>query len=145
MPVRTGHAEWKGDLREGDGVVSVASGAFEKAYSFHSRFEDESGQAGTNPEELIGAAHAACYSMALANALAMSGYIAQRVTTDATVRLERIEGAFAITRIDLVTEAVVPGLDQAAFEAEAQSAKANCPVSKALASVEITLAATLSS
>jgi osmotically inducible protein OsmC len=145
MPVRTGVAEWKGDLTAGSGTVGVSSGAFTGSYSFVSRFEDETGAAGTNPEELIGAAHAACFSMALANALAQKGYIADQVNTEATVRLERVEGALGITRIDLRTEATVPGVSDEVFQAEAAAAKANCPVSKALAAVEITLDATLRS
>lgn len=143
MPTRTGNAEWKGDLQGGEGVVSLGSGAFTGPYSFKSRFEDESGVTGTNPEELIGAAHAACYSMALSAALAAGGNVADRVTTEATVRLERLDSGFAITRVDLRTEAVVPGLTEEEFLAEASSAKANCPVSRALAGVEIILDARL--
>ncbi|MGO9196610.1 MAG: OsmC family protein [Acidimicrobiales bacterium] len=143
MPARTGEAEWKGDLREGGGEVSFGSGAFRGAYSFKSRFEDEEGKSGTNPEEMIAAAHAACYSMALSNALATKGHTADRVHTTATVHLVRSDSGFGISRIDLVCEAEVPGIDEEAFRLEAEGAKANCPVSKALAAVEITLAATL--
>ena len=143
MPSRTGEAEWKGDLIGGGGEVSLGSGAFRGAYSFKSRFEDESGSAGTNPEELIAAAHAACYSMALSNGLASGGHTANRVHTVATVHLVKSDAGFGISGIDLRCEAEVPGIDAEAFQREAESAKANCPVSKALAAVEITLEATL--
>lgn len=142
MPARSGRAEWKGDLREGTGEVSLGSGAFTGSYSFKSRFE-EGGAPGTNPEELIAAAHAACYSMALSNALASGGHAPHSVRTTATVRLERTDAGPAISRIDLDCEAHVPGLDEAAFAAEAEKAKENCPVSKALAAVETTLEAKL--
>ena len=142
MPERTGEAVWEGDL-SGQGQVSLGSGAFSGPYSAKSRFEDGEGHAGTNPEELIGAAHAACYSMALSGGLSRAGHVPTRVHTTANVRLERLEGGFAITRIDLHTEATVPGLDPEAFQVEAESAKANCPVSKALAGTEITLDARL--
>jgi osmotically inducible protein OsmC len=143
MPARTGEAEWKGDLQSGGGEVALGSGAFSGSYSFKSRFEDEQGSAGTNPEELIAAAHAACYSMALSNALSNAGHTPDRVHTVATVRLERGDGGFAITSIELRTEAEVPGIDAETFRSEAETAKANCPVSKALAAVEITLEAKL--
>ncbi|HXY43417.1 MAG TPA: OsmC family protein [Acidimicrobiales bacterium] len=142
MPERTGEAVWEGDL-SGQGTVSLGSGAFRGPYSAKSRFEDAEGVTGTNPEELIGAAHAACYSMALAHGLSQAGHVPTRVHTTANVRLERLDAGFAITRIDLVTEAEVPGLDAETFQVEAESAKANCPVSKALAGTEITLDATL--
>jgi osmotically inducible protein OsmC len=142
VPERTGEAVWEGDL-SGQGKVSLGSGAFSGPYSAKSRFEDGEGITGTNPEELIGAAHAACYSMALSVGLSRAGHVPTRVHTTAHVRLERLEAGFAITRIDLVTEAEVPGIDAEAFEVEAESAKANCPVSKALAGTEITLDATL--
>lgn len=143
MPARTGEAEWKGDLQGGGGEVSLGSGAFHGSYSFKSRFEDAEGAAGTNPEELIAAAHAACYSMALSNGLANSGHTAERVHTVATVHLERGESGFSIGRIDLVCEGEVPGIDASEFQTQAETAKANCPVSKALSAVEITLQATL--
>ncbi|MGO8875984.1 MAG: OsmC family protein [Acidimicrobiales bacterium] len=142
MPERTGEAVWEGDL-SGQGKVSLGSGAFSGPYSAKSRFEDEEGVQGTNPEELVGAAHAACFSMALSVGLARAGHVATRVHTKANVRLERLDTGFAITRIDLVTEAEVPGIDAEAFQVEAESAKANCPVSKALAGTEITLDASL--
>lgn len=142
MPERTGEAVWEGDL-SGQGKVSLGSGAFSGPYSAKSRFEDEEGVQGTNPEELIGAAHAACFSMALSVGLARAGHVATRVHTKANVRLERLDTGFTITRIDLVTEAEVPGIDAETFQVEAESAKANCPVSKALAGTEITLDASL--
>jgi osmotically inducible protein OsmC len=142
MPERVGEAVWEGDL-SGQGKVSLGSGAFSGPYSAKSRFEDEEGTPGTNPEELIGAAHAACYSMALSVGLSRAGHVPTRVHTKATVRLERLDAGFAITRIDLKTEAEVPGISQDAFAAEAASAKENCPVSKALAGTQITLLATL--
>lgn len=142
MPARTGEAEWKGDLQQGSGEVSLGSGAFKGSYSFKSRFEDDGGP-GTNPEELIAAAHAACFSMALSNGLASAGHTPERVHTTATVRLERTDSGPAISRIDLDCEAVVPGLSEEDFAAQAETAKANCPVSKALSAVEITLQARL--
>jgi osmotically inducible protein OsmC len=142
MPERLGEAVWEGDLT-GQGKVSLGSGAFSGPYSAKSRFEDEEGTPGTNPEELIGAAHAACFSMALSVGLSRAGYIPTRVHTKANVRLERVDAGFAITRIDLKTEGEVPGISDETFQAEAASAKANCPVSKALAGTEITLEATL--
>jgi osmotically inducible protein OsmC len=142
MPARTGAAEWKGDLQQGNGELSLGSGAFKGSYSFKSRFEDDGGP-GTNPEELIAAAHAACFSMALANALASGGHTPESVRTTATVRLERTDAGPAISRIDLDCEASVPGLSEEDFAREADAAKANCPVSKALSAVEITLEARL--
>ena len=141
MATRNGTAQWRGDLRGGSGTVSVASGLFDGKYSFATRFEDEPG---TNPEELIGAAHAACFSMALSNILAEAGHTAESVQTTAKVHLRQSGGGPAITQIDLVTEGRVPGIDQDQFTDYAQQAKAGCPVSKALAGVdEITLDATL--
>jgi osmotically inducible protein OsmC len=140
MAVRTAEAEWKGNLREGQGTVRLGSGAFEGRYSFPSRFE--SGQ-GTNPEELIGAAHAGCFSMALSAGLSKAGFIPTRIHTTAQVHLEPVEGGFAITKIELATEALVPGLDNATFQQQAEAAKKGCPVSKALAGTAITLTAKL--
>jgi len=143
MATRDGTAEWRGDLKSGSGTVSVASGLFEGTYSFSSRFEDEPG---TNPEELIGAAHAACFSMALSNILAEAGHAPESVQTTAKVHLRFVEGAPTITEIDLITEGHVPGIDQDQFADYAAQAKAGCPVSRALASVgDITLDATLAS
>jgi osmotically inducible protein OsmC len=139
MPAR-GNAEWKGDLRNGAGTFT-AGDSISGGYTFKSRFEDGPG---SNPEQLIAAAHAACFSMALSNILAQAGHTVESVHTDATVTLRPVEGAPTITKIALVTEGRVPGIDQAAFTEHAQAAKAGCPVSRALASVsEITLEAKL--
>jgi osmotically inducible protein OsmC len=140
MAVRKAEAEWKGSLREGGGQVKLGSGAFEGKYSFASRFEEAGG---TNPEELIAAAHAGCFSMALAAGLTRAGHVPTRVHTTASVRLEKVGEAFEITRIELECEAEVPGIDDDGFHAQATAAKENCPVSKALRSVEIILHAKL--
>mgnify|MGYP006300660501 FL=1 len=139
MPVRHADATWEGPLREGTGSLALGSGAFEGAYSFQSRFEEGSG---TNPEELIGAAHAGCFSMALANALAGDGYDPQRVHTEAAVHLDG--EALGIDRIELELAATVPDIDEETFQEYATGAKDNCPVSKLL-DTEITLSATLDS
>jgi osmotically inducible protein OsmC len=136
MAVRTSEAEWRGNLREGEGRVKLGSGAFEGTYSFPSRFE--SGK-GTNPEELVGAAHAGCFSMALAAGLTRAGYTPTRIHTTAKVHLDKVGEGFEITTIELETSAEVPGIDEAAFTREAEGAKANCPVSKALTGPKITL------
>jgi osmotically inducible protein OsmC len=142
MPTRTASAEWKGDLRSGAGTMSVASGLFSASqYSFRTRFEDEPG---TNPEELIAAAHAGCFSMALSNILSEDGHPPDSISTTAKVTLRPVEGAPTITTIELVTEGTVPGIDQQQFADYAAQAKAGCPVSRALAGVsEISLDATL--
>jgi osmotically inducible protein OsmC len=141
MPA-TGNAEWQGDLRSGGGTFT-AGDSIHGEYSFRSRFEDGPG---ANPEQLIAAAHAACFSMALSNMLAEAGTPPQSVRTDAVVTLRFVDGAPTITTIALSTVGVVPGVDEAAFKEHAQKAKAGCPVSRALAAVpEITLEATLSS
>jgi len=140
MPSRTGSAQWNGNLREGNGTVTVESGTFEAAYGFLSRFENGTG---TNPEELIGAAHAGCFSMALSAGLMKAGINAKTIKTNAVVHLEKKEAGFEITRIELETEAEVPGIDEATFLTHAQGAKENCPVSKALAGPEIKLSARL--
>ena len=140
MVVRTSSAEWHGRVRDGTGSVSLGSGAFEGPYSFGSRFEEESG---TNPEELLGAAHASCFSMALSLLLTEAGYTPARIRTLAKVSIERSGDGFAITHIGLVTEGDVPGLDLTSFSAHAEVAKATCPVSKALAGVDISLEANL--
>jgi osmotically inducible protein OsmC len=140
MAVRTSEAEWRGNLREGTGRVKLGSGAFEGSYSFPSRFEEGKG---TNPEELLGAAHAGCYSMALSAGLSKAGHPPTRVHTVARVHLEKVGDGFGITRIDLECEAEVPGIGAAAFQEQAEGAKKGCPVSKALAATEITLKATL--
>jgi osmotically inducible protein OsmC len=139
MPAK-GNAEWKGDLRSGSGTFT-AGDTIKGDYSFKSRFEDGPG---ANPEQLIAAAHASCFSMALSNGLAEAGTPVDSVKTDATVTLRIVDGAPTITSIALTTVGVVPGLDDAAFKAAADDAKKNCPVSKALAGVpEITLDASL--
>jgi lipoyl-dependent peroxiredoxin len=140
MVARKAEAEWRGDLRSGKGQVSLGSGAWSGPYSFRSRFE--SGE-GTNPEELIGAAHAGCFSMALSAGLTQAGHAPERIHTVATVHIEQQDGGFAIPRILLVTEARVPGIDEAAFQEQARTAKVNCPVSKALAGTTIELEAKL--
>ncbi len=141
MAIRTSDAEWNGTLQDGQGSLHLGSGAFDGQYSFRSRMGD--GANGTNPEELIAAAHAACYSMALSAGLGGANFTPKKVHTTAHVHFNRVEGGFEIGGIDLVTEAVVPGIDEATFEQYAQSTKDNCPVSKALSAVPMTLKATL--
>ena len=137
MAVRSAQATWNGTLKEGNGTLKVGSGFFEGPFTFASRFEEGKG---TNPEELIGAAHAGCYSMFLSALLTNAGFKPNRINTTATVYL----GAGpTITKIELNTEADVPGLDEATFAEKAAAAKQGCPVSKALASVEIELTARL--
>jgi lipoyl-dependent peroxiredoxin len=141
MPAK-GSAEWKGDLKGGAGTFT-AGDTIAGDFSFRSRFEDGPG---ANPEQLIAAAHASCFSMALSAGLADAGHPVDSVKTDATVTLRFVDGAPTITKIELVTVGKVPGIDQAAFEQAAAGAKEGCPVSKALAGVpEITLEATLES
>jgi lipoyl-dependent peroxiredoxin len=141
MPAK-GTAEWKGDLRTGSGTFT-AGDTISGQYSFKSRFEDGPG---ANPEQLIAAAHASCYSMALSNMLAEAGTPVESLRTDAAVTLRFVDGNPAITRIDLVTVGRVPGIDAPDFERQALAAKEGCPVSRALAAVpEITLTATLES
>jgi len=137
-----GSAEWKGDLPSGSGTFT-AGDTISGGFTFKSRFEDGPG---SNPEQLIAAAHAACFSMALSNMLAQAGHPADSVHTDATVTLRRVDDRPTITKIDLVTVGRVPGLDEAAFVEHAEAAKAGCIVSRALAAVpEITLEASLAS
>jgi osmotically inducible protein OsmC len=143
MPTRNAEAEWKGNLAQGGGQLKLGSGAFSGPYTFKSRFED--GQSATNPEELIGAAHAGCFTMALVAQLSRQGITPTRVHTNAKVKLEKVGEAFAITRIDLETDADIPGINDAAFQKVANDAKQNCPVSKALAGTEIHLNAKLRS
>jgi lipoyl-dependent peroxiredoxin len=137
---RRAEAEWNGTLREGNGQFKVGSGKVSGSYSFPTRFEEAPG---TNPEELIGAAHASCFSMALSAGLTKSGHKPARIRTTAAVHLEKVGEGFGITRIDLDTEGEVPGIDEATFLQHAQGAKENCPVSKALKGVEIQLKAHL--
>jgi osmotically inducible protein OsmC len=129
MPTRTAEAEWQGDLKSGSGRMKTGSGAFEGPFSFRTRFEDEPG---TNPEELIGAAHAGCFSMAFSHGLAQAGYTPTRVHTTAKVHFGQVDGGFAITKVELTCEAVVPGISEGDFRDQAEIAKLNCPVSKAL-------------
>ena len=137
-----GAAEWQGDLKGGSGTFT-AGDQISGQYSFKSRFEDGPG---ANPEQLIAAAHGSCFSMALSNALAEAGTPVTSVKTDAAVQLRIVDGAPTITSIKLTTVGDVPGIDEAAFQAAAEDAKANCPVSKALAAVEdVTLEASLAS
>jgi osmotically inducible protein OsmC len=140
MPVRKAEAQWTGNLREGRGELALESGAFRGPYTFKSRFE---GGAETNPEELIGAAHAGCFTMALTAALSKQQLTPTRIHTTAAVHIEQSAGGFSIPRIELRTRATVPGISESQFMALATEAKQNCPVSKALASVEITLDAAL--
>ena len=140
MPVRNASAQWEGKLSDGKGTMRLGSGAYEGPYSFVSRFEDGKG---TNPEELIGAAHAGCFSMALAAALTKSGFAPKRIKTTANVSLDKGAEGFSITSIALATEAEVPGLDEKQFLEFAENAKKGCPVSKALAGTRIDLKATL--
>jgi osmotically inducible protein OsmC len=143
MPTRIANAEWQGDFKRGGGSVALGSGAFEGPYNFSGRFEDG---AGTNPEELLGAAHAACYTMALSVALTTAGTPPESLATEARVTIEQVGEGFEITKIALTVRGKVTGADDAAFQAAAQGAKENCPLSKALAAVkEITLDATLES
>ena len=140
MATRRSEAVWEGDLKQGKGTMKLGSGAYQGSYSFMSRFEDG---AGTNPEELIAAAHAGCFSMALSHALSEAGHPPRRVQTSASVHLTKSAGGFSISKIDLETEGDVPGIDAAEFQRQAETAKANCPVSKVLAGAEITLQAKL--
>jgi osmotically inducible protein OsmC len=140
MTTRTSEAQWQGSLKEGQGTMKLGSGAFEGPYSFPSRFESGTG---TNPEELIGAAHAGCFSMALSAGLGQAGFTPNRIHTTAKVHLGAVSGGFAITKIELETEADIPGIDAAAFQEQAETAKKNCPVSKALAGTDISLVAKL--
>lgn len=140
MPARIGTAVWEGTLKEGKGTMKLGSGAYEGPYSFASRFESGSG---TNPEELIGAAEAGCFSMALSSNLEKAGHPAKRISTTANVKLEMVGGGPKITAIELTTEAEVPGIDDATFQQQAEKTKAGCPVSVALSGTEIKLKATL--
>ena len=137
---RTAEARWNGGLLKGNGTMRLGSGAYEGKYSFGSRFEEEPG---TNPEELIGAAHAGCFSMALSGALGKEGHDPQSIETKAVVHLEKQDAGFAITLIELKTHAVIPNISEEEFLEFAEGAKANCPVSRALAAVPIRLEATL--
>jgi osmotically inducible protein OsmC len=138
---RSASAHWEGGLKDGKGTVSTESGVLSNTqYSFSTRFEDGKG---TNPEELIGAAHAGCFSMALAAGLGRAGFEPRKVETEARVHLEKGESGFRISRIELKTRAEVPGISPEVFQEQARGAKENCPVSKALAGVAIELDAQL--
>lgn len=137
---RKGSAEWTGGLRDGRGTITTGSGALDAyPYGFASRFE---GVAGSNPEELIAAAHASCFTMAMSLALGEAGFKADKMDTSAVVTLEQVAGGFSITASALTLTATIPGIDQATFDKVAAGAKANCPVSKVL-NATISLAATL--
>lgn len=144
MLARSANAKWEGGLKDGKGHLELGSGAWSGPYSFKTRFEEEPG---TNPEELIGAAHAGCFSMAFAHALGKEGYRAKRIQTAANVQLsqDKDTGGFSIDLVRLITDAEVPEIDEGTFKKIASQAKDNCPVSKALAGTSITLETTLSS
>lgn len=140
MPARHSTAQWNGGFKDGSGTVKIGEGACEVHYSYLSRFEDGSG---TNPEELLAAAHAGCFSMALSVGLGKAGFTPKSVKTKATAHLGSVDGGFAITLIELDTEAEIPGIDDAKFQELAEGAKVGCPISKALAATKITLKAKL--
>lgn len=138
--VRHAEAEWTGNLKEGKGHVKVETGALDSAYSFRSRFE---GGGETNPEELLGASHAGCFTMALSAALTTAGHPPAKISTKAAVTLVPVDGKPTVTRIDLTTAASIPGIDDATFQKIAADAKAGCPISRALTGTEIHLDAKL--
>jgi len=140
MPTRNADARWEGSLQDGKGQLRTQTGSVDLPYSFSSRFEE--GQ-GTNPEELLAAAHAGCYSMALANELSKAGHVPDSVETTAKVHLEKGDAGFSIPRIDLQTVAAVAGIDDAEFQEIADKTSKACPVSKVLAAAEISLDARL--
>ena len=139
---KTASAHWQGGIKDGKGTISTQSGALKSApYGFNTRFED---QPGTNPEELLGAAHAGCFSMALSKELGEAGMTAESIDTQAEVTLDKADGGFSITAVHLTLKARIPGSDRAAFEKTVETAKNGCPVSKVL-NAEITLEAVLDS
>jgi lipoyl-dependent peroxiredoxin len=141
---RTSTAVWRGNGPQGKGTISTLSGALaNQPYGFNTRFQSEDGKAGTNPEELLGAAHASCFTMAVAFALTNEKLEATELSTVATVHLEKQDAGFAITKIELALEGAVPNIDAAKFQAVADGAKKNCPISRALAATPITLTAKL--
>jgi lipoyl-dependent peroxiredoxin len=140
MPVRTSSAEWEGSIQDGKGKMRLGDGVYEGSYSYGSRFKDSPG---TNPEELLGAAHAGCFSMALAGGISKAGFKVKRIKTTAKVNIQLAERGWKITNIDLETVAVVPEIEEMKFQQLAEEAKNNCPVSQALASVPISLDAKL--
>ena len=141
MPIRSASARWQGTLTEGSGTIRTGKGGFEGNYSFKSRFEEGEG---TNPEELIGAAHAGCFSMAFSKALSDAGYPPRSVDTTANVHLDKTDAGMTVTRIDLDSTGDVPGIEVAEFQKIAEGAKEGCPISRLLSpGAEITLAAKL--
>ena len=140
MAVRNSEAVWDGSLKEGNGKVKLGSGAFEGSYTWASRFESEQG---TNPEELLGAAHAGCFSMSLSSNLGKAGFTPEHIHTTVQVTIEQVEGKNRITKIHIETEAAVPGIKDEQFQEIAEFVRLNCPVSVALSSVPITLTARL--
>lgn len=140
MPIRKANAVWEGNLKEGKGSMKLGSGAFEGAFSFGTRFGEEKG---TNPEELVGAAHAGCFSMAFSNILDGEGFTPTKVETSADVLFEKTDAGFRITKITLNTKCVVPGIEKAKFLELADKAKVGCPISNALKAVDIELVADL--
>jgi osmotically inducible protein OsmC len=141
MPIRTASARWEGNLTEGSGTIKTGKGGYQGNYSFKSRFEEGEG---TNPEELIGAAHAGCFSMAFSNGLAGAGFTPTSVDTIAKVHLDKRDAGFTVTRIELETTGDVPGIDEGTFQKIAEDAKANCPISRLLSpGAEISLTAKL--
>jgi osmotically inducible protein OsmC len=142
MPLRTASAQWNGPLVEGNGTMAFGSGAYEGQYSYGSRFEEGTG---TNPEELIAAAHAGCFSMAFAGNLTRAGHNPEQVNSEAQVQLDKQADGFAITHIHLVTRARVPGIDDETFQRVAEETKVGCPVSQALKAVDLSVEATLES
>ena len=140
MAIRNASAVWQGNLKDGQGTMKLGSGAFEGAYTFVSRFEEGDG---TNPEELIGAAQAGCFSMFLSAVLSKAGFTPTRIQTTASVHLGTEDGGPKITLIELDTEAVVPDVDDKTFQEHAETSKLNCPVSKALTGTEVRLKARL--
>jgi osmotically inducible protein OsmC len=144
MPINTASARWEGNLTEGSGSMKTGKGGLQGNYSFKSRFEDGEG---TNPEELVAAAHAGCFSMAFSNGLSQAGFVPTSVDTTARVRLDKTDSGFAITRIELDTTGIVPGIDEGTFQKVAEDAKENCPISKLLSPgvAEIILTAKLAS
>ena len=140
MPTRKAEARWDGSLEEGNGTMRMATGSYEGPYSFQSRFEEGDG---TNPEELIAAAHAGCFSMQLSGLLGEAGYEPESVETNATVHIEEADPGFKITLIELDSRARVPGIDEDEFQHQVEAAKETCPVSQALAATEITASAEL--
>ena len=142
---RTATAKWQGGLKEGKGHLNAQSGAFtDQPYNFRMRFEDESGKSGTNPEELIAAAHAGCFSMALSGQLEKAGHTAESIQTECTITMEKLDKGPTVTTSTLKLKAHVPGMDQDTFQKAANDAKQNCPISRLL-NCDIKLEANLQS